>query len=98
MSKSRGCGSSNSGGSVTSILLHDSAAPCPDECTPLDACPQVAWQYSRYDKNGEITQVAQATRAARKNLGADANQVPPWERRKSEKERKAAKKGAGVGR
>jgi hypothetical protein len=50
------------------------------------------------DKKGEITQVEQATRAARKNLGADANQVPPWERRKSEKERKAAKKGAGVGR
>jgi len=52
----------------------------------------------QYDKKGEFAQVEQATRAARKNLWADANQVPPWEWRKSEKERRAAKKGAGIGR
>jgi hypothetical protein len=33
-----------------------------------------------------------------KGLRADANPVPPWESRKSEKERRAAKKGVGLGR
>ena len=77
--ESRGCGLSNSGGSTTSILPHKSAVPCPDECTPLDGCPQSAWRYVQYDKKGEFTQVEQATKAARKGLWADANPVPPWE-------------------
>ncbi len=57
----------------------------------------LAWRYVQYDKRGEFTEVEQAARRARKGLWADANPVPPWEWRKSEKERKAAKKGAGVG-
>jgi endonuclease YncB( thermonuclease family) len=58
----------------------------------------IAWRYVQYDKKGEFTQVDQAAKAARKGLWADAQPMPPWEWRKSEKERKAAKKGAGVGR
>ena len=58
----------------------------------------LAWQYVQYDKRGEFSQVEQAARAARKGLWADAHPVPPWEWRKSEKERKAANKDAGVGR
>ena len=58
----------------------------------------LAWRYVQYDKKGEFTQVEQAAKTARKGLWADANPVPPWEWRKDEKERRAAKKGAGVGR
>jgi endonuclease YncB( thermonuclease family) len=58
----------------------------------------LAWRYVQYDKKGEFTQVEQAAKAARKGLWADASPVPPWEWRKSEKERRAAKKGARVGR
>jgi micrococcal nuclease len=56
----------------------------------------LAWRYVQYDKKGEFTQVEQAAKTARKGLWADANPVPPWEWRKGEKERRAAKKGAGV--
>ncbi len=55
-----------------------------------------AWRYVQYDKRGEFTQVEQAARAARKGLWADAHPVPPWEWRKSEKERKGSKRVAGV--
>ena len=58
----------------------------------------LAWRYVQYDKKGEFTQVEQAAKTARKGLWGDANPVPPWEWRKSEKERRAAKKGARVGR
>jgi endonuclease YncB( thermonuclease family) len=57
----------------------------------------LAWRYVQYDKKGEFTQVEQAAKKARKGLWADAKPMPPWEWRKSEKERKVAKKGAGVG-
>ena len=58
----------------------------------------LAWRYVQYDKKGEFTQVEQAAKAARKGLWADEKPGPPWEWRKGEKERKAAKKGVGVGR
>ena len=58
----------------------------------------LAWRYVPYDKRGEFTEVEQDARRARKGLWADARPVPPWEWRKGEKERKAAKKGTGVGR
>jgi endonuclease YncB( thermonuclease family) len=58
----------------------------------------LVWRYVQYDKKGEFTQVEQAAKAARKGLWGDANPVPPWEWRMSAKERRAAKKGAGVGR
>jgi micrococcal nuclease len=58
----------------------------------------LAWRYVQNDKKGEFTQVEQAAKIARKGRWADANPVPPWEWRKGEKERRAAKKGAGVGR
>ena len=57
----------------------------------------LAWRYVQYDKKGGFTQVGQAAKTARKELWADASPVPPWEWRKSEKERRAAKKGVGVG-
>jgi len=50
----------------------------------------LAWRYVQYDRRGEFTQVEHAARAARTGLWADANPVPPWEWRKSERERKAA--------
>ena len=56
----------------------------------------LAWRYVQYDKKGEFTQVEQAAKTARKGLWGDASPVPPWEWRKSEKERRAAKKGARV--
>jgi micrococcal nuclease len=58
----------------------------------------LAWRYVQYDKRGEFTEVEQAARRARKGLWADPKPVPPWEWRKSEKERKAAKKGAELAR
>jgi micrococcal nuclease len=58
----------------------------------------LAWRYVQYDKKGEFTEVEQAAKTTRKGLWADAKPVPPWEWRKSEKERRAAKKGTGVGR
>lgn len=57
----------------------------------------LAWRYVQYDKKGEFTQVEQAAKTARKGLWADEKPVPPWEWRKTEKERRAAKKGVGVG-
>ena len=57
----------------------------------------LAWRYVQYDKKGEFTQVEQAAKTARKGLWGDANPVPPWEWRKSEKERRAAKKAAASG-
>jgi endonuclease YncB( thermonuclease family) len=56
----------------------------------------LAWRYVQYDKKGEFTEVEQAAKTTRKGLWADVKPVPPWEWRKGEKERKAAKKGAGV--
>ncbi len=58
----------------------------------------LAWRYVQYDKRGEFTKVEQAAKTARKGLWADAHPVPPWEWRKTEKERKGSKKGAGAGR
>ena len=52
----------------------------------------LAWRYVQYDKKGEFTQVEQAAKTARKGLWGDANPVPPWEWRKSEKERRSASK------
>jgi micrococcal nuclease len=51
----------------------------------------LAWRYVQYDKRGEFTQVEQAARAARKGLWADAHPVAPWDWRKGEKERRAAR-------
>ena len=56
----------------------------------------LAWRCVQYDKKGEFTQVEQAAKTARKGLWADEKPVPPWEWRKNAKERRAAKKGAGV--
>jgi micrococcal nuclease len=58
----------------------------------------LAWRYGQYDKKGEFMQVEQAAKTARKGLWADPKPVPPWEWRKGEKERRAAKKAVGVGR
>jgi hypothetical protein len=55
----------------------------------------LAWRYGQYDKKGEFTQVQQAAKTACKGLWGDAHPGPPWEWRKSEKERKGAKDGAG---
>ena len=50
-------------------------------------------------EEGEFTQVHQAAKTACKGLWGDAHPGPPWEWRKSEKERRAAgKKPAGVAR
>ena len=51
----------------------------------------LAWRYVQYAKKGEFTPVEQAAKVARKGLWGEANPVPHWEWRKSEKERRAAR-------
>ena len=58
----------------------------------------LAWRYVQYDKKGEFPEIEQAAKKARKGLWVEAKPVPPWEWRKSEKERTAAKRAMGVGR
>ena len=46
-----------------------------------------AWHYSRYDHTAALEAAERNARAARRGLWADAEPVPPWEWRKSEKRR-----------
>jgi endonuclease YncB( thermonuclease family) len=46
-----------------------------------------AWHYGRYDHTAALEAAERNARAARRGLWADAEPVPPWEWRKSEKRR-----------
>ena len=58
----------------------------------------LAWQYVAYDKRNEFGGLENEARRHRRGPWADAHPVAPWEWRKGEKERKAARKAAGTGR
>ena len=58
----------------------------------------LAWRYTTYDKRNEFGGLEADARRQRRGLWADADPVAPWEWRKTEKERKAAKKAVGAGR
>jgi micrococcal nuclease len=46
------------------------------------------WHYEEYDHNKRLREAEQLARAAKKGLWHDAHPTPPWDWRKSEKERK----------
>ena len=58
----------------------------------------LAWRYTTYDKRNEFGGLEDDARRQRRGLWADAHPIAPWEWRKTEKERKAAKKAMGKGR
>ena len=51
----------------------------------------LAWRYTTYDKRNEFGGLEADARRQRRGLWADAAPVEPWEWRKTEKDRKAAK-------
>ncbi len=58
----------------------------------------LAWRYVQFDRRNEFGGLEADARRQRRGLWADAAPVAPWEWRKTEKERKAAKKAMGKGR
>jgi micrococcal nuclease len=58
----------------------------------------LAWRYTTYDRRNEFGAIEADARRQRRGLWADAAPVAPWEWRKGEKERKAARKAVGTGR
>lgn len=49
----------------------------------------MAWQYREYSKNKRLQQAEDEAKAGKKGLWKDPNPTPPWEWRKTEKDRKA---------
>jgi len=47
------------------------------------------WDYKQYDHTAALDAAERNATAARRGLWADVDDVPPWEWRKSQKERKA---------
>ena len=58
----------------------------------------LAWRYTTYDKLNEFGGLEADAWRQRRGLWTDATPVAPWEWRKTEKERKTARKAVGVGR
>ena len=52
----------------------------------------LAWRYTTYDRRNEFGALEADARRQRRGLWADAAPVAPWDWRKTEKERKAARK------
>jgi len=50
----------------------------------------MAWHYRQYSKNKRLQQAEDEARSAKRGLWADRNPVPPWEWRKTGRERRAA--------
>lgn len=48
-----------------------------------------AWHYEEYDHNKRLREAEQAARDSKTGLWKDAHPIPPWEWRKTEKERRA---------
>ena len=46
------------------------------------------WHYEKYDHNKRMREAEQSARAAKKGLWADVSSVPPWNWRKSQKQRR----------
>ncbi|MEN9666453.1 MAG: hypothetical protein RLZZ326_2816 [Planctomycetota bacterium] len=51
----------------------------------------LAWRYFQFDKENDFGGLEDDARKQRRGLWADPHSVPPWEWRKTEKERRAAK-------
>jgi micrococcal nuclease len=51
----------------------------------------MAWHYTDYSNNRRLQKAEDDARSVRNGLWADANPVPPWDWRKTERERKAKK-------
>ena len=49
------------------------------------------WHYEAYDHNKRLREAEASARSSRKGLWRDANPMAPWDWRKTEKERKAAR-------
>jgi endonuclease YncB( thermonuclease family) len=58
----------------------------------------LAWRYVTYDKRNEFGGLEEDARRQRRGLWADAHPIAPWEWRKTEKDRKTARKAVGAGR
>jgi micrococcal nuclease len=58
----------------------------------------LAWRYVQFDRRNEFGGLEDDARRQRRGLWADAHPVAPWEWRKTEKDRKAARKAVGEGR
>jgi micrococcal nuclease len=50
----------------------------------------MAWHYRQYSKNKRLQQAEDEARSAKRGLWADRDPVPPWEWRKTGRERRAA--------
>jgi endonuclease YncB( thermonuclease family) len=48
----------------------------------------MAWHYEKYDHNKRLRAAEQAARAAQRGLWQDLTSVPPWDWRKSQKQRR----------
>ena len=48
----------------------------------------MAWHYEKYDHNKRLREAEQSARAAKKGLWSDEHAVPPWDWRKSNRDRK----------
>jgi endonuclease YncB( thermonuclease family) len=46
------------------------------------------WHYEQYDHNKRLREAEASARAAKKGLWKDPNAIPPWDWRKTEKERR----------
>lgn len=58
----------------------------------------LAWRYVQFDRRNEFGGLEADARRQRRGLWADAAPVAPWEWRKTEKDRKTARKAVGAGR
>ena len=58
----------------------------------------MAWRYVQFNRRNEFGGLEADARRQRRGLWADAAPVAPWEWRKTEKDRKTARKAVGVGR
>ena len=58
----------------------------------------LAWRYVQFDRRNEFGGLEDAARRQRRGLWTDAAPVAPWEWRKTEKDRKTARKAVGAGR
>lgn len=58
----------------------------------------LAWRYTTYDRRNEFGALEDDARRQHRGLWADAAPVAPWEWRKTEKDRKTARKAVGASR
>ena len=52
-----------------------------------DIDPEMAWHYKQYSKSKELAEAEDLARKEKKGLWVDKEPVPPWEFRKTEREK-----------